>query len=306
MRTIARKKREGFTLVEMMVVVALLAIVAALVVTRCSRAMERAKITAAETDLKTLKQAFVDRDGGYLRDFEGIPGASTGCLRVGNLLVATNVFGTALVNGGIAQERSVRVDIGTEAQCVAEGRALPEVFTTWNERRGRGWRGPYVKASLGYFPGRDDVRYSGDATFGERGFFPSLEHLRLPAEFKDPTRASVYGFIGEPAMMDPWGNPYVLQIPPPQAFPGVTNVAERVRFAYARIVSAGPNGILETPCFGANTTNFWGATGWDERRRRLSRQAGLIDETDRSARGDDLVLFFSRNDIDEGRDFDHD
>ena len=146
------------------------------------------------------------------------------------------------------------------------------------------------------------MRFSGDATFAERGFFPSLSHLRLPAEFKDTSRASVYGFTGEPAMLDPWGNPYVVQIPPPQAFNDVTNVMDSARFAYARVVSAGPDGRLDTPCFGANTTNFWGATGWSERRRRLSRQAGLIDGDDRSARGDDLVLFFSRNDIDEGEE----
>ena len=32
----------------------------------------------------------------------------------------------------------------------------------------------------------------------------------------------------------------------------------------------------------------------------MSRQAGLVDGDDFSARGDDLVLFISRNDIDEG------
>jgi hypothetical protein len=122
----------------------------------------------------------------------------------------------------------------------------------------------------------------------------------MPTEFKNSSRASVYGFPGEPAIMDPWGNPYVVQIPPPQAFTEVTNAIDSMRFAYARVVSAGPDGRLDTPCFGANITNFWGTTGWSERRRRLSRQAGLVDGNDRTARGDDLVLFFSRNDIDEG------
>jgi hypothetical protein len=69
------------------------------------------------------------------------------------------------------------------------------------------------------------------------------------------------------------------------------------------VVSAGPDGILATPCFAVNETNEWSAVGvnWaDERMRRLSRQAGLIDGGDRSRRGDDIVLFLSRNDIDEG------
>ena len=105
--------------------------------------------------------------------------------------------------------------------------------------------------------------------------------------------------------MDPWGNPYVLQVPPPQAFPDFeganTNLSDEVRFRYARIVSAGPDGRLDAPCFGTNPTNWW-ATAWSPRTRRLSRQAGRIDNGDTSARGDDLVLFLVRNDIDEGEE----
>ena len=103
-------------------------------------------------------------------------------------------------------------------------------------------------------------------------------------------------------MMDPWGRPYVLQIPPAQAFENregtVTNVPEEVRFKYARVVSAGPDGRLDTPCYGANVSNWW-ATSWNERTRRLSRQAGR-DENGAAARGDDIVLFLNRSDIEEG------
>ncbi len=73
------------------------------------------------------------------------------------------------------------------------------------------------------------------------------------------------------------------------------------RFGYARVVSAGPDGVLSTPCFQVNHTNEF-TTSWNARTRRLARQAGLIDGDDRSARGDDLVLFLSRNDTDEGDD----
>ena len=87
-----------------------------------------------------------------------------------------------------------------------------------------------------------------------------------------------------------------------QAFPGgSTNIPDHVRFRFARIVSAGPDGVLQTPCFTANATN-WQFTSWNRDTRRLSRQAGLIDGDNRSARGDDLVLFLTRNDIDEGDD----
>lgn len=294
----------GFTLIEVLLVVAILAILATLVVNRYARVAQTAKVTVAQADLQTIRAAFVEPEHGYLRDLAGLPGFSPAAVRVGNLFVATNVFGTKVVGPSLAdlRTRGVRLDEGTEAQCRAEGRARPEQFTTWDETRNRGWRGPYLAASSGIFPAPDAVRFADDASFAARGFFPALTHLLVPDAFKDTSRASIYGFVGEPTLFDPWGNPYVVQVPPPQAFAGVTNISEAARFAYARVVSAGPDGILSTPCFGANTTNYWGATGWNERRRRLSRQAGLIDGTDRSARGDDLVLFFSRTDLDEGED----
>lgn len=302
MRIFRSECARGFTLIELSIVVLLLAVLAVLAVGRYARVAEAARVAAAEADLKTLRAAFLDPASGYLHDLSGIPGFSHAFLRVGNLLVATNVYGTAVYGGGTygTETRDVRVDEGSEETCRTEGRALPRAFTNWDEERGRGWRGPYLAAHTGFFPAAHARRFPEDATFAERGFFPSLTHLRVPRAFQEVARCSVYGFVDEPTLIDPWGNPYVIQIPPPQAFSDVTNVSDLVRFSFARVVSAGPDGILSTPCFGANTTNFWGATGWNERRRRLSRQAGLIDATNREARGDDLVLFFSRTDLDEG------
>jgi hypothetical protein len=214
------------------------------------------------------------------------------------LLVSTNLYGE--VDGG-AFLRGFRVDApGLTVPGAAKGRE----FTGWSEELCRGWRGPYLKCPAGEFPHPRSRRRPGDGTFAERGFFPDISGLRLPEAFSLDD-ASVYGFPGEPAVIDPWGNPYVLQIPPAQAFSAVsaTNVSDVVRFAYARVVSAGPDGVLSTPCFAVNETNDWSAVGvnWaDERMRRLSRQAGLIDGGDRSRRGDDIVLFLSRNDVDEG------
>ena len=92
-------------------------------------------------------------------------------------------------------------------------------------------------------------------------------------------------------------------MPPPQAFGNaVTKVAPALRWRYARVVSAGANGVLETPCYGVNSTNITTSIA-TERDRRLVRQAGLIDRGDFAARGDDLVRFLNRNDIDEGEDY---
>ena len=288
----------GFTLMELVLVVAILSVIAVVAVARVERVGTAAKRIAAENDLKVLREAFVDEEMGYLHDLRGIPGFSLSSLRIANLLVPTNLY--VRLSGGTDSTRTpgVRLDDGGAAN---RGCARPETFFRWNDDAERGWRGPYVKKPVAAFPARTDIRFEDDPTFAARGFFPEVARLSLPRDILNGREGcSVYGFPGEPALLDPWGNPYVLQIPPPQAFRGVTtNLPEEVRFRYARIVSAGPDGRLDTPCFDANGTNWW-ATSWGERKRRLVRQAGLIDGDDRAARGDDLVLFLSRNDIDEG------
>lgn len=293
-------RKGGFTLVEMVLVVGILAMLSLFAVKRLSGLTESARATVADRDLHALRDAFVSEENGYLRDLGGIPGFSPAYARVGSLFVATNVWGTVPAAG---VPRALRLDDDApEATCAAEHRARPSAFTSWDAARGRGWRGPYLSAgSRGFFPAQDGRRFADDATFAERRFFPKLDHLLLPAAFKDAAKASAYGFVGEPALFDPWGNPYVLQVPPPQAFPGVTNIADEVRFRYARLVSAGPDGVLDTPCYLPNATNEQ-ATTWTVRGRRLARQAGRIDGTDVSARGDDLVLFLVRGDTDEGEE----
>ena len=264
----------GFTLIELLVVIAILSIMATFAAVKIGSILYRAKITAAEHDLQTIAEAFMDPESGYVRDHRGLPGFSLGNLRIANLLIATNNYGIAADGGDVK---------------VAEFK--------WSDEAEKGWRGPYLKNSSGVFP-------SKAAYPDNRGFWPRLDAIRVPDDFKDGyLGCSIYGFPGEPAVIDPWGNPYVLQIPPPQAFADEynsnSNILASTRFKYARVVSAGPDGRLETPCFTPNYTNVYFTT-WGERDRRLSRQAGRIDITDVSARGDDLVLFLMRSDTDEG------
>lgn len=283
--------KKAFTLVELAIVVAVLAVIAVVAVSKISALGERAKMAAAESDLKVLGEAILDPSSGYLADMKGIPGFSVGFLRMGNLFQSTNLYGR--VQGG---RRGERVDV---ANMHTRGVARPEEFTKWNDESERGWRGPYARICHGEFPREDYRRFNGDSTSRERGFYPNLAGLDMPSDFLNGLYGcSAYGFPGEVVALDPWGNPYVLQIPPPQAWNGVTNVTDEVRFGYARIVSAGPDGILETPCYGANSTNWW-ATSWNEPTRRAARQAGRVDGS-LAARGDDLVLFLYRSDIDEG------
>ena len=294
------ESRRGFTLVELAAVVAILATIALIAVTRVERVYRVARRTAAESELKSLCSAFTDPESGYLGDMCGIPGFSVGHLRIANLLMSTNLYGTVAAANGRVQ--AVRVDVSPSRPGCADA----ETFTGWSSERGRGWRGPYLRSyevsSYWGFPAADETRGEHEAPFGARGFYPDLDNLDLADDvLQGLDGCSVYGFPGEAAVNDPWGNPYVLQIPPPQAFKAETPVTDEQRFAYARIVSAGPDGILETPCFSANATNRL-ATSWNERTRRLARQAGLIDGNDRSARGDDLVLFLTRGDVDEGEE----
>lgn len=290
-------RTKGFTLVEIVAVIAILALIAVFAVTRVEGLGDRARIVAAEHDLVAVRTALLDAESGYLHDMRGIPGFSLAYLRLANLLISTNLYGE--VSDGGDRLRGLRLDDERLADAdgrVAVGCAPVTAFRQWDPSRGRGWRGPYVKGVVGAFPTDDG-----------RGFYPDVAGLREPIVFStERADCSVYGFRGEPALLDPWGNPYVLQIPPAQAFSTVvTNVPDTVRFRYARVVSAGPDGRLTTPCFEANGTNDWRVIGinWqDERMRRLSRQAGLIDGDDRSRRGDDLVLFLMRNDVDEGEE----
>lgn len=273
------KSRFGFTLIELVSVLAIVAIIAVLAVSRYSGVTDKARRTAAVSDMNAIREAFVGSatEPGYLADMSPIPGFSPDALRIANLLTPTNLWASS---DGI---RGAAVRIDAESGRYAEGFAEGAAFRSWDADRNRGWRGPYVWLSSGertaaLFPSPNTKPNAKTQTAKERGFFPTS----LPDD------RSVYGFPGQdPAIVDPWGNPYVLQIPPQEAF---ENATPALRFTYARIVSAGPNGRLETPCFKSNGSGT--KEGW-----RDARLAGLRKNGDVSARGDDLVLFLSRTDL---------
>ena len=162
----------GFTLVELVVVVAIISIIAVVAVGKYSGLVEKARVCAAESDLKAIADAFTNEENGYLRDMRGIPGFSPACLRIGNLLVSTNVYGVA--PGG----ECVRLDLAK-----VDGCAAPEAFVKWNEEARRGWHGPYVRHASGAFPAAGERRFPDDSTFGSRGFYPPLSGLLVAQDF---------------------------------------------------------------------------------------------------------------------------
>ena len=234
---------DGFTLVEILVVVAVLAIVATIAISNVGSVCADSKITVARATLHALRDAVVGSSTGcgYMTDMKCVPGFRSANLRTHDLF---------------------------------EPSSYP-AFATYDPEAQRGWRGPYLRAASvantnalrnGLFPAANERRFEGDRTFLERGFFyDSLQ--------------SYYGATNDVAAADPWGNPIVFQIPPTSAFSLSANDAKQ--FRYGRLVSAGPDGVLQTP---------------------RDRLAGLQSDGTCALRGDDLVLFLNRPDIYENEE----
>ena len=265
----------GFTLTELVFVIFIVGTISGLATLRLGDVLERTRSRAAELDLAVLREGFMGTpsSAGYLADLRTLPGFSPAYLRLHNLLNPTNVIG----RGGVLLDDGQRRTSYASFSC----------FTNWNAETARGWHGPYVKLSTcvqnteparaGLFPAPSDRRASGDATFSERGFFPRVQG--------QTTLFYAYGSAGEQALADPWGNPYVLQIPPSEAF---ESPSEQLRFHFARLVSAGPDGVLQTPCYTYDTLNA--------AVRRGLRLAGRSATGSLESRGDDIVLFLDRSD----------
>ena len=272
------RRKGAFTLVELAVVVVLLAIVATLALRRLEGVRARASRTAAAHDMRLIRDAIMGDavTQGYIGDMAPVPGFSPGWLRMSDILTPTNLHAWGMAHTAAPALRG------------------------WDDAASRGWRGPYVRidrsgpSGVALFPAPGDRRDAHSPTFAECQFFPDVAKLAVPADWKTSPFCQPYGTPREPALYDPWGSPYVLQIPPPQAFADTSGallpVPDEERFHYARIVSAGPNGILDTPCYHSNT-NASGSS-WSESARRASIFAGHPED-----RGDDLVLFLDRADI---------
>ena len=69
-----RKKRKGFTLIELMIVIAIIAILAAVLVPNFMRAREASRLTACKSNLKNISTAVET----YSNDFDGVYPGGTG------------------------------------------------------------------------------------------------------------------------------------------------------------------------------------------------------------------------------------
>jgi prepilin-type N-terminal cleavage/methylation domain-containing protein len=165
--------RRGFSLVEMLVVVVVLATLAALVTPNFLGAIDEGQLTATTASLKSSRDAALS----YEKDtFERLESPHA-------LFVK------------------------------------PESIDTWTSPGVPGWNGPYLITAPGTYPAlSSDLAIEGgfDATYGLEGEFFGL---------------------------DAYARPIVLQIPDLDG--DVTPSIEE--HTYARWISAGPNGVIETP-----------------------------------------------------------
>jgi prepilin-type N-terminal cleavage/methylation domain-containing protein len=231
--------RRAFSLVELLIVIAVLAVAASLVIAHVGGAREEAETTVTRAVLHAMREAVLGTPEapGYLDDMRGVPGFDRAAMRVHDVL---------------------------------DPSAYP-AYAVYDPDAGRGWRGPYLRGGPpvqgangsdgNHFPDADERRWRRDRTFAERGFYR-------------PDGESDYARRGDRAVGDAWGNPIVLQVPPAEAFAAGADGEQRFRFA--RLVSAGPNGVLETPL--------------------ADRMAGRRADGACPDRGDDLVLFLNRTD----------
>jgi type II secretory pathway pseudopilin PulG len=236
---------------ELLVVIVILAALAALVVSNVGQTAADAEDVAARTTLQTLAEAFTGSAAG--------PG----------LAADVQTLPETLPDFPFAQLRTRHL-------------LEPGGFPEFDPMTQRGWRGPYLRNApgvrhtnptlAGRFPQGSDRRFPGDDTFQARGFFHDAF-------------GSHYGQPGDLAVGDPWGNPIILQVPPPEAFLSSTKAK---RWKYARLVSAGPDGVLATPRYDPLTLD-------EDLRRADARLAGR--RPNGTVRGDDLVLFLNRADV---------
>lgn len=200
----------GFTLMELLVVIVILAALAGLVVSQVDSSQENAELTVARADLQVVSEALFGSAAGvgYLQDMKYVPGFRRVEVRVHDLFSPSS---------------------------------YPS-FATFDPGTKRGWRGPYLRKSScvantdparnGLFPASGDRRFPSDSTFLARGFY-------------DDASVSRYGLVGDFTVADPWGNPVVIQVPLAVAFSTPVNDAQQTQFM--RLVSAGPDGQLTTP-----------------------------------------------------------
>jgi prepilin-type N-terminal cleavage/methylation domain-containing protein len=184
-------RRRGFTLLEMVIVIAILVAIAGLALFSVSSAEDDAKLQLARSELATLRDACLR----WRSDLGRYPDVRDLGLSVPTTPAATISPLIALVL--------------TSSQTLTDGSNRPLSLTrlpSWNPVTRRGGRGPYLSLS--------EVRSVDDATFEQPGFRPSapipagiasrIIIVRLDPVTGDPSSTGTFTFvIAEPRDVAP-------------------------------------------------------------------------------------------------------
>ena len=180
---LAIRKRGGLTLLELVIVVAILAIVAGFIIPSGVYLENRAKYTAAKASLAAIRDAIV----------------------------------------GTASQPGYYSDTGQYPNTLQDLFVQPAGVAAFNRDTNRGWRGPYLLNANATYPAYTN------------GFLGPTS----PTPYGTTGNPANYGTTGDSAVVDPWGNVIILQWP--------TSGTPAQNQAFIRLISAGPDGTVETP-----------------------------------------------------------
>lgn len=209
-------KRSGLTLVELVIVVAILAIVAGFIIPSAAFLEKRGKETATRASLATIRDAIM----------------------------------------GTANQPGYYEDTGQFPNTLEDLFVQPPSIPSFNRDTGRGWRGPYL--------------LNANGTLGASNT-PQNFIVGAPASPYTPYGDSTpepYGYTGDSVIIDGWGHAIFLQWP--------TSGSTTQNQEYIRLVSAGPDGVINTPQVDSNSSATYYPPPAD--------------------RGDDIVLFINHAD----------
>lgn len=223
----ARRIRRGLTLLELVMVVSILAILAALVVPGMSDQQEETRKTVARATMQELRDVIANR---YLNDMQALPQPDlvNDTLRTGS---------ATMQNISSTQTNLPQLNFLFVNPQFASSTTGPNyvAVNTFDQQSRIGWNGPYVMQKATTYPDPTARRFPTDPTNTQT--------------WSDYGFTTQYGQFGDNCLMDPWGSPYVVVVR--QTPHGSSTVYT------SNVVSAGFNRTLET------TTNGLLSTGDD-------------------------------------------
>ena len=194
---------------ELVAVVGVLAVVALLAAGRYGTWRARAEVAGARQEMGTIRAALLEMVG----DMEG-----TAHFRAVSPLGDDDSWEHC--------RRYEFMNVGVHDLFVQGKRATRDELDAWRaaglgvpSAEGSGWQGPYLKGGGARFPRAGERRFDGDKTFLERGFHVTQVSTNGSRTYSFYARTAEGDGEDDWAKLDPWGNPYVVQVPGAKAFP---------------------------------------------------------------------------------------